>query len=147
MNRTMAFAIAGSLIITVHGPQPPSNEEWVEYVRALVKLAADVKDHSTIRNIVFTEGGAPNSGQRKAVNDIGYSKSVTSAIISKSQFVRTVVTAFSWFNDKVKAFSPETMEDAYKHLRLTKYEIEVVSGRLKQLRAQLEASAPVARNA
>lgn len=136
--KTMAFAIVGTIIITVHSEQSPSAGEWAEYVKALKDLAPSVKDQAQMRNVVFTSGGAPNSAQRKAVNDIAYARSVTSAIISGSQLVRTVVTAFSWFNEKVKAFSPEEIEEAFKHLRMSPYEIELVHKRLAQLRSSLD---------
>lgn len=136
--KTMAHAIVGTLIITVHTAKSPSQDEWGEYIRALETLTRELKDHTHLRNIVFTDGGAPDSVQRKAVNSIVASRSVTSAIVSRSQMVRTVVTAFSWFNEKVKAFSPDTIEEAYQHLKLSAYEIEVINNRVKQLRAQID---------
>lgn len=136
--KTMAHAVVGTLIITVHTAQAPSAEEWAEYVKELKKVSGGVKDYTQLRNIVFTDGGAPNSAQRKAVNDIVSSRSVTSAIVSSSSLVRSVVTAFSWFNSLIKVYAPEEVDDAYRHLRLSSYEIELVEKRLTMLRTQLD---------
>ena len=136
--KTMAFAVVGNLIVTLHGTQSPSTEEWDEYVKALRKISVTEADPTRLRNIVFTDGGAPNSVQRKAVNDIVSSKSVRSAIVSSSPLVRSVVTAFSWFNSSIKVYQPDEVEEAFQHLRLSAYEIEITRRRLTELRAQIE---------
>ena len=136
--KTMAFAVVGNLIVTLHGSRSPVAEEWDEYVKALKKISFSESDPTRLRNIVFTDGGAPNSVQRKAVNDIVSSKSVRSAIVSSSPLVRSVVTAFSWFNSSIKVYPPDDVDGAFQHLNLSTYEIELVRRRIAELRTQIE---------
>ena len=45
-------------------------------------------------------------------------KSVPVAVVTPSKMTRGVVTALSWFNDKIKAFQPAEFPQALKHLDL-----------------------------
>jgi hypothetical protein len=137
MTKTMAFAVLGKLVLTVHTDRAPSPAEWASYVRALNQLTREERDYQRIRNLVITEGGAPDSAQRKAVNDIISSKYVTAAVVSGSPVVRATVTAFSWFNNSIKAFAPHEMNDAFRHLELSSFEVELVDRRLSALRREL----------
>lgn len=136
--KTMGYDVIGELLITVHTTAPPIEAEWKPYVAALAELVQNTKDHSKIRNIVFTDGGAPDSLQRKVVNDIAASRPpVPTAVVSGSTMVRSVVTALAWFNPKIKAFSPRQIDEAYRYLGFSPSQVEVFRPRLEKLQAQI----------
>jgi hypothetical protein len=134
--KTMAFAIVGNLILTMHNHEPPSVTEWNEYVVALKAYTEANPDLSRARNIVFTDGGAPNSAQRKEVNDILQGRHVLVAVVSSSTVVRGVVTAFAWFNPDTKGFAPDATAAAYAYLQLSNEEVELIQKHANKLRAE-----------
>lgn len=134
--KTMAFAIVENLILTMNTDQAPSSTEWNEYVTALRAYTSANPDLSRARNIVFTDGGAPNSAQRKELNDILKGRHVMVAVISNSTIVRGVVTAFAWFNPDARVFAPDATASAYAYLQLSDAEVELVEKQAKKLRAE-----------
>jgi hypothetical protein len=123
----------GEIMIVIHTSSPPSDAEWKEYMDGLAST-----DLQTMRSIVITDGGAPNSAQRKAINDLLHGRQVPGIVISPSPFVRGVVTALAWFNPGLKAYSPDNFDDACRYLELTPDEIEVVWDTIDRLRDQLD---------
>jgi hypothetical protein len=89
---------------------------------------------------VFTDGGAPNSSQRRIVNEILAGRPpIPAAVVSNSALARGVITALSWFNPKIKAFAPDEVIDAYHYLGFTSSQIQVLTPRLAQLQSQMGA--------
>lgn len=123
----------GEIMVVVHTSSPPSDEEWAAYIDGLA-----TSDLQTLRSIVFTDGGAPNSAQRKTINDVLEGRQVPGVVISPSALVRGVVTALAWFNPGLKAYPPERFEDAVAYLELSPIEIDRVWETLEKLRAQLD---------
>ena len=130
----MMYASVGTVMIALHSEEAPTDAEWNGYLDAM----AHVPDLSALRSIAFTDGGAPNSRQRKALNDLLAPRLKGSpglaVAVSSSALVRSVVTALSWFNPNVKAFAPDRVNDAYKYLRLTSSEIAGIRVELRRLR-------------
>lgn len=133
----MAYSWRGDYLLVVHSASPPTEAEWDDYV-------ASIRAHDVvrIRNLVFTDGGAPNSTQRKQVTEALNGRTVPAAVVSPSNLVRGVVTALSWFNPKIKAFSPNELEQAIKYLGISGPDVPVLLAEMKRLRAQV-AQAPV----
>jgi hypothetical protein len=127
--KNMAFASVGRVLIAVHNELPPTNAEWEEYVKILQKVA----DVSAIRTLALTDGGAPNSNQRKSLNDILRGRTNLGAVITGNTLVRSVVTALAWFNPAVKPFAPERAKEAYLHLQLGPLEVEGVERQIQIL--------------
>jgi hypothetical protein len=127
--KNMAFASVGRVIIAMHNELPPTNGEWEEYVKILQK----VTDLSAIRTMALTDGGAPNSNQRKQLNDILRGRPNLGAVVTGNGLVRSVVTALTWFNPAVKAFPPERVKEAYVHLQLGPLEVEGVERQIQVL--------------
>jgi hypothetical protein len=130
----MTYSCVGTVMIALHTEAAPSDEEWSGYLQAM----ASIPDWSAARSIAFTDGGAPNGRQRKQLNELLTSRlrggPGLAAAVSSSTTVRSVITALSWFNPAVKAFPPDRVADAYRHLRLTASEIAAVQRELKKLR-------------
>lgn len=136
--RTMAYDVVGDLIITVHTESAPSDAEWKGYVEALREVVRTTADYARLRNIVFSDGGAPNSLQRKVVNDIIAGRDpIPVALVSGSALARGVVTALAWFNPKIKAFPPQEADEAYRHLGFSRAQIDTFRIRLDKLQTQI----------
>jgi hypothetical protein len=127
----MAFARIGNILVALHTAAPPSPEEWAEYMRALRQV-----DLAKLVTIVFTDGGGPNSAQRKEVNDTLKGRASPSAVVTGNTFARSLVAALAWFNPSLRAFAPDRTSDAFEHLKLTRAESESVRTQVRLLHAQ-----------
>jgi hypothetical protein len=128
----MVFSVVGNVMILVHSARPPADAEWNEYLNAF-----RVRDPEKLRSIAFTDGGAPNTAQRKALNSILEGKTTLAAVVSPSSMVRGVVTALSWFNAKIRVFRPDEVEEAFKHLGVPKAEHALIWREIHKLRVKL----------
>jgi len=112
----------GEIIVTAHNDRALSNEEWEENYLRYVR---DMKSRGKLNqgaNLVFAEGKGPSSMQRSAGNAIfGKDQEYTFrvSVITNSLMVRGAVTAISWFNPQIRAFSPSDWMRAYSHVRVT----------------------------
>jgi hypothetical protein len=134
MAANMVLDTYDDLIIAVHTSDSPNEPEWDNYL-SVVKRS----DPAKTRTIVFTDGGAPNSAQREALNKILNGVSSPGAIVSANRLVRGVVTTLSWFNPKIKAFSPERTEEAFSYLGLKSADVPRVWIIVRNLREKLGA--------
>lgn len=107
----MVHEVVGDLFVVIHRAGPPSDAEWDAYI-------APWREHdmALMRTLVFTDGGAPNTLQRKKANEILAGRQSLTAVISSSPLVRGIVTSLSWFNAKIKAFAPEHADEGFRHL-------------------------------
>jgi hypothetical protein len=125
----MVQGFVGDLMILIHTARPPSGAEWAEYIRAVA-----AHDPAKLRTLVFTDGGAPNSPQRKEVNDVLGGRASRGAIVSASAIVRGAVMALSWFNPLIRAFPPTELEDALRYLSVPAEELPAVWEEVRRLR-------------
>jgi len=132
MPANMVLDVFGDLMICVHTSRAPSDAEWARYIAAVGTC-----DVERLRTVVFTDGGAPNSEQRKLVNRALGGKTSVGGIVTGNVVVRSAVTALSWFNPKIKAFSPERTEEAFQHVGLTPDEVPAVWEIVARLRTEL----------
>ena len=127
--RNMVCKVVGSLGISIHTPDNPSNEEWDE----MVKCVKQCKDLSTFRGISFTDGGSPSPAQRKKTNDVLAGRVVPTAVVTSSSLARGVVTAMSWFNPMLKVFPPDKLDDALRYLQVRDSEYKVIKLEIREL--------------
>ncbi len=127
----MAFGTVGNVIVALHTASPPSQEEWSAYIQAVKRL-----DLTKIIAIAFSDGGGPNSAQRKQLNETLKGRARPSVVLTGNAFVRSVVTTLAWFNPMLKAFSPERAPEAFDYLKLTRAESEAVRAQVRLLAAQ-----------
>jgi hypothetical protein len=128
----MVQSFVGDLMILVHTSRPPSTDEWATYISTISKL-----DPAKFQTLVFTDGGAPSSTQRKEVTEALGGRASRGAIVSASMLVRGVVTALSWFNPLIRAFSPDEVADALQYLCVPRDEEPRVWAEVQRLREQL----------
>ena len=108
---SMVHEIVGDLFLVIHRARPPRDAEWAQYLASWKPL-----DMARMRTLVFTDGGGPNSSQRRAANAALGGKPSLTAVVSSSPLVRGIVKSLSWFNPKIEAFQPEEAERAFRYL-------------------------------
>lgn len=137
----MALDFHGNIMVTIHTAYAPSDADWKAYLNALGS-----KDVESVRSIVFTDGGAPSSKQRKELNELLGGRQVRGIVVSNSMAVRGVVTALSWFNPKIKAFAPDEFRQGLRYLEINSTEEaavwEVIEDVLSRLSTQDLRSVP-----
>jgi len=106
----MVYDIEGTCVLLVHRAVPPTDEEWAAYVATVRRLGLD-----TLRYIVFTDGGAPTTAQRKEAPELFEGRNLL-GIVSASAMVRGIATAMGFTNNKIKAFTPEEIHLAFQHI-------------------------------
>lgn len=123
MTRNMSFGSAEfgdrTLLMALHTESAPSDQEWGEWTDFIGPLSKRVnQDLQRCPNLVITDGGAPSTAQRTAVNVlIAQAETMPPiAVVTESLTVRTVLRGLSIFNPRVRAFAPTDMEGALVHL-------------------------------
>lgn len=117
------------IYVALHTRITPSDAEWRAWTRSLEDYAKESGgDLGRSANLVITDGGSPNTSQRTAVNNIvalGASLPPV-AVITSSLLVRTIVRAFTIFNEKLRVFAPDAVREAAEHVGITPSELSVV---------------------
>src|SRR5262245_39341216 len=116
--------------LVVHSPKPPNDEEWNAYFTAVRQRENELPK---IRTLVLTEGGGPNSAQRKVINDFLGGRQTPVVLVSSSAMIRGVTTALSWFNPLVKSCSPEQIDAAFDYLGVPEEDQERVWKEIRKL--------------
>jgi hypothetical protein len=117
---TVSVGMLSRVLLIVHGRVAPSSEDWVH-------VCAHIQNnlHTARGLMVTTKGAAPNAAQRKAGLDLlpkNYSPP-PAAIMTDALLVRGAITALNWFlNDTHRAFHPDDLVGAAKHLKITEEE-------------------------
>jgi hypothetical protein len=127
-TRNLRVTAVGDLGIAVFTADAPTDDEWKQMLDVVRKA-----DLTKFRGISFSDGGAPNSAQRKAMHECTKGISVPSVVVTSNAFARGVVTAMSWFNPSIKAFAPEQIDDALRHLKVSDSEFGVIKLEVRKL--------------
>jgi hypothetical protein len=123
--------------VWMHTNEAPGQGEWDESMQALASYARETNDDFTRwRGLVFTDGGAPSALQRAQLSAIYKDRPVRVSVISRSPFVRAVVTALTWFNLKIKAFSPGDIGRAFEYLDVRPADEKRLWNELAQMEAE-----------
>jgi hypothetical protein len=126
----------GGLFILLHTAQQPASHEWQPYNTQLAEVDQRIGVENTC-TLVLTDGATPNGEQRKLVADLLKGRSSNAAVVTSNPVVRGAVTALSWFNSKIKAFSSEQVDAAMRHLGIQSHEIGQVRRELILLNKKL----------
>lgn len=130
--RNMAAKAVGNLGIAVFNANAPTDEEWAEMIQVVKKA-----DLARFRGLSFSDGGAPNSTQRRMMNAALGGKSPLSAVVTHSAMARGVVTAMGWFNPNIKAFAPTELDEALRFLNVNRSEFEFIKLEIRSLVTRL----------
>lgn len=134
--KNMVFKLIGNCLLMVHNADPPTQEDADAFLRML-----KAHDVTRLRSLVLTEGGAPTAAQRKQFNELLDGRNHLTAVVTDRTMVRGIVTAFSWFNPKIKAFPPESMEDALRYLEIRPSEFRTILTEAAKLKQSVSSGA------
>jgi len=111
----LAFDIALPVAIFVHGKRSPDPAVWT------LACGQASKAPGLDRGLIFSDGGSPDSTQRKEIV-AAYGeerfRSLRSAVLSSSMGARFVVGALSLFASGIKVFAPSDARSALAYLDL-----------------------------
>lgn len=134
MAQTMLFSVVRlKLFLVLHTKDNPSDEEWESYLRA-IKGARGVNGI-----MIISDGGGPTTMQRGKMNDLLEELKFQGkvAVVTVKSMVRGIVTAISWFNPGIKAFTTLQIPAALKYLDFPESEHGVMLAEIQRLRQKL----------
>lgn len=134
--RSMLVERVAGLIVAVHDEQNPSDSDWDAYV-ALVQES--LSEGSYFRGVLVTSlGGAPNAGQRKALQTVADSKVYRTCICTDSVVARGVIIAINWlFSTPMHALPYNDLDRALAILEVPLGERSVIKAAVVRLQAAL----------
>lgn len=137
---TMAFTLYQSLLVAVHTKDNPTEEEWDAYVEFGRKHMGNYTS-----SLVVSEGGGPNAAQRGMMNDLLEANHFTGkvSVVTLNRLVRGIVTAISWFNPNIKAFTTVQLPTAIEYLEVPKAQHDGLMAEIKRLRDKIGITSPM----
>jgi len=140
VGKTLRYELADSILLLVHGDGPPSEIDWDDYTHTLHTHA---KANEVTGVLVATDGAGPDGRQRVKLNDLVKQRggSFPTAVVTDSVVARGIVTAFGWFNPKVRAFTPGELAGALVYLGADPYRREDLARRIARMRIALATAA------
>jgi hypothetical protein len=130
--KNVAYKLIGRICVCYYNALEPTDQEHRESIQFFRKL-----DFSYVRVLAISEGGAPTTLQRKDFNDIVAGRSIPLALLTDSVLVRGVVTAYSWFNRSIRAFSSDDIQDALAYLEVEEPQYEKFEAEIRLLQEQV----------
>src|SRR5687767_15044620 len=117
--------------IWLHTAEDPSPDEWGSGIQATRALKdARGANASSIRSVVVSDGGAPNTKQRHELTyDVfegrPHKLSVMTNVL-ENPIKRGVATAISWLNPAFKAVPVKKWRDALRHADVEDHVLEIL---------------------
>lgn len=133
--KNFAFKLVGNLLISVYTENAPANEDADAAAAAFKDMTFD-----RLRALTFTKGGTHTAAQRKTLHDILGGRELRTAVVTDVPMVRGVVTAVSWFNKSVKAFTPTGWKDAFLYLDIPSSQFERTWEHIHALEREIQRS-------
>ena len=145
MSSMLVERVAG-LIVAVHDEHNPSDADWDKYV-ALVRES--VSEGGYFRGVLATSlGGAPNAGQRKALQVVADSQAYRTCICTDSVVARGVIIAINWlFSTPMHALPYGELDRALALLEVPVGERSVAKAAIVRLQASLREGADIGHDA
>ena len=128
----MAYKVIDRLFLVVLATSEPTDDEWTAYLEAVERHGID-----RTMQLIATDGGVPTSSQRRFLNGRLAGRNVPVAVVTCHTGVRSIVTAMSWFNRKIRAFPPSGFREAIAYLEIPASRAELIERELHNLRTEL----------
>lgn len=108
------------VLLFLHTPLPPSRDEWGAMMGDLLSYA-EKNEARRIVTLVVSDGGGPDVSMRAEMLDYfkRYHLHMKTSVVTVSRFVRGIVSAVSWFNPQIRAFTPSQLLPALTHLGMS----------------------------
>lgn len=122
-------------MLLVHGPHPPGDAEWAEYLRDLASWLP-----GSVGLLIVTAGGGPTGSQRRALREVTAAApdaKTPTAVVSSSRLVRGIVRAISLFAPSIRVFAPGSLPDALAYVEVDPAEQPELLARIQQLQRTL----------
>lgn len=135
MPRTMAYKLFKQrFILLVHSKDTPTDEEWKPYIEDCRAWRDKIEGF-----LIVSEGGGPNTLQRGEMNDAleAEKRGGKTAVVTLSRVARGIVTALSWFNPDIKAFSTLSIPAALDYLGVAPADHDAVIAEVKRLKTEI----------
>lgn len=123
MEMSLKIVDRGSYVLALwlHTSNDPSDTEWRDACRRLTELRMKSPDRfERLRQIVVSDGGAPNQTQRALVHAESFGKKAVKlsliTIVLDNRVKKGISTALSWLNPGFKPFSPDQLDAALAHV-------------------------------
>lgn len=131
---TMMYTVIKSVAVMLHTKDNPADAEWDEIID---RIGRDFGRYKCA--LIITEGGGPSTMQRGQMTDTFEAKGFKGkvAVVTVNRIARGIVTALSWFNPNVKAFSTVQVNAALEYLEVTASDQDIVRAEIKRLRLHL----------
>lgn len=134
MAKNMYHRFIGRIFLAVHTRQPPSDEEWDA---ALSGMGPFLKTSERVCSLIFTDGGAPNTAQRKRLRETYAGRDIPVAVLSGALIPRFVNASIALFNKSIRSYTPEEFPLARTYLQITDPEMELIREALLQIQKQM----------
>jgi hypothetical protein len=109
---SMVFERSDHVIVACHGRRPPTMAEWEAYLKLSLDSGLPLQ---TLRYLIFTHGGGPDSKQRQRLElamRIHGVTSTQSVVVTDSWIARQIVRVMSWFNPICRVFAGHELDAA-----------------------------------
>jgi hypothetical protein len=126
-------------LLWLSSSEDPPQEAWEDACNLLGKIIKDVGDYSKVASLVISDGGAPNSMQRKQYSEVLTNSPIKSGVVTNAltnPLKRGVATALLWLNPSFRAWQPSDFDRALQHLGLEDSKSNILNG-LRQLQTKL----------
>jgi hypothetical protein len=130
--KNVAFKLVDNVIVAAYGRNSPTDEE----ARQMAEFFRKIIDQPNLKSLSYTEGGAPTATQRKLMQEVMKDRELLAAVVTSSALVRGIVTAVSWFNRQMKAFSPLEERKAFEHLGIPESQFERFKSEARSLQQE-----------
>lgn len=119
-----------AVVLSLHTSDDPTRDDWAEYLEVLRQvLKSHDDDIGKLRNLVITDGGAPNATQRKKMTELFRGRATKLGVLTDSlenPLKRGVATAISWLNPSFRAVMPARWRELLGHLDLEPHVDEIL---------------------
>lgn len=137
----MTVVTCGSYYVAIwlHTAEDPAAASWKAGQDRVAELKRELGgDTSKILTLAVSDGGAPNSVQRKEYNGILENKARTVGVTGQlsNRLIRGVATALNWVNPNFRVFPPDQFDIALEYLGISEH-CETVLAELRKLQESM----------
>ncbi len=143
--KNAAFDYLHGVVLAMYNVRTPKRDEWGIYLAMVrhLKVVFD-NDCAHFKQLIFTDGGAPNAAQRLSLVELSRGTrnrdKIRAAIVSRSPVARGLVTTFRWLGLPLRAFAPDELSAVFAFLEVSNAEARDLCAALVDLCATIDGS-------
>jgi hypothetical protein len=113
VGQSIGFRGRDDLLVIHHTSLDPVASEWVALLDALKRWRSAP---GLLRKVVFSDGGAPDAGQRAALNGVLDWRHDPTSVVTDSFAARAATNALAIFGAKVQSFPSRELDRALENI-------------------------------